>query len=196
MIIDSIDLENALIEFEKNENFRNDIWNKCRKLLERGFTYEAYILLLATWNFARIRYFIKYLSPDEFSNIIRFIEINMKKLEGITFENINLEDESVVKIIKKLYGKLRNYKGLEITGSIKILALRRPDLFIMWDTEIRKYYKISDTSPEGYVNFLKKMKEIFGHIKWDSKRRGKPLAKAIDEYNYYIVVLNQNDKMK
>jgi len=120
----------------------------------------------------------------------------MKKLDGITFENINLEDKSVVKIIKKLYGELRNYKGLEITGSIKILALRRPDLFIMWDTEIRKYYKISDTPPEGYVNFLKKMKEIFEHIKWGSKRRGKPLAKAIDEYNYYIVVLNQNDKMK
>lgn len=70
------------------------------------------------------------------------------------------------------------------------MALKNPELFVMWDTEIRKIYKISNkATPADYLKFLRKMKEVFGYIKWRDKNT--PIAKAIDEYNYV-----EADKMR
>lgn len=66
-----------------------------------------------------------------------------------------------------------------------MMALRIPELFIMWDTKIRKFYKINNKgSPQDYLYYLKKLQEMFFHLKWGDK--DKPFAKAIDEYNYYL----------
>ncbi len=67
-----------------------------------------------------------------------------------------------------------------------MMALRIPELFIMWDTKIRKFYKINNKGTfEDYLCYLKKLQEKFYHLRWENK--DKPFAKAIDEYNYYIV---------
>jgi hypothetical protein len=42
---------------------------------------------------------------------------------------------------------------------------------------------------DDYVQFLIKMKDTFSNVKWDNKE--KPLAKAIDEYNYVIADKNR-----
>ncbi len=55
----------------------------------------------------------------------------------------------------------------------------------MWDTKIRVKYNINNKgSAEDYIQFLRKMKEFFGHLKWTSEK--KTFTKAIDEYNYHI----------
>lgn len=116
------------------------------------------------------------------------IKINgkiFKKLDGLKFETTDFNNTELKENIKTIYNSYRPIKGLEITGTVKLMALRNPDLFVMWDTKIRKLYKIDKGSSEDYINFLIKMKEIFKGIKWDSKI--KPFAKAIDEYNYYKV---------
>ncbi len=76
------------------------------------------------------------------------------------------------------------------------MALKNSKLFVMWDTEIRKIYKIDNKSEaDDYIRFLAKMQEHFKNIRWDSKMR--PLAKAIDEYNYVIADQNrQRRKIK
>ena len=66
------------------------------------------------------------------------------------------------------------------------MYFKNPGLFIMWDSGIRKLYKIpqTHTTAEDYLNFLKLMKKEFSHIQWNDKN--KSLAKAIDEYNFVI----------
>mgnify|MGYP001582532196 FL=1 len=64
-----------------------------------------------------------------------------------------------------------------------MMALKRHNLFVMWDTNIRAMYKIDNKADSNdYIKFLNLIKERFKKIKWRNKKQ--PLAKAIDEYNY------------
>lgn len=172
--------------FNKTENFRSEIWKSCRNLIKNEYEFEAYSLILSTWNFARFNLVITSLDVNEFKKLIKINEKIFRKLDELTFETADFSNSELKNDIKTIYNPYRNIKGLEITGTVKLMALRKPDLFVMWDTDIRKLYKIPKKgTSEDYINFLIKMKEIFKDIKWDNK--DKPLAKAIDEYNYYKV---------
>ena len=59
MKISQKEFENTIKEFERIVDVRDQLWDRARKLLENGYEVDAYILILATWNFARFRYFIK-----------------------------------------------------------------------------------------------------------------------------------------
>lgn len=101
----------------------------------------------------------------------------------MSFENVNLDNSELIKNIKFIYAELK--KIAKQTGATKIMALKNHGLFIMWDTEIRKMYRIKNyANPDDYIEFLKKMKSKFGHLK--SPHKETPLVKAIDEYNYVI----------
>jgi hypothetical protein len=92
-----------------------------------------------------------------------------------------------------------------ITGATKIMHLKHPDLFIIWDGYIRgvktkKYYDFVDPrvikagwkrkkykeTGEGYISFLRDMKEAFSNIivDYEKLKLVKPVTKAIDEFNY------------
>ncbi|MFA4831155.1 MAG: hypothetical protein WC618_03195 [Patescibacteria group bacterium] len=186
--MDQIEFEKTISEFQKIEDARDQLWDRAKVLIEKGFEVEAYILILATWNFARFRYFMKNFDLREFQAVINRVNPVFKKLENTHFENIDFTDNTVVIDIKFIYNQLK--KIAEQTGASKIMALKNSKLFVMWDTEIRKIYKIDNKGEaDDYIHFLIKMQKCFENIKWSGKIP--PLAKAIDEYNYVIADRNR-----
>jgi len=186
--MDQIEFEKTISEFQKIEDARDQLWDRAKVLIEKGFEVEAYILILATWNFARFRYFMKNFDLREFQEVINRVNPIFKKLENTHFENIDLTDKTVVIDIKFIYNQLK--KIAEQTGASKIMALKNSKLFVMWDTEIRKIYKIDNKGEaDDYIQFLIKMQKCFENIKWSGKTP--PFAKAIDEYNYVIADRNR-----
>jgi hypothetical protein len=124
----------------------------------------------------------------EFQEVINRVNPIFKKLENTQFENTDFANNTVATDIKYIYGQLK--KIAEQTGASKIMALKNSKLFVMWDTEIRKIYKIDNKGEaDDYTQFLIKMQEYFKDIKWTGKIP--PLAKAIDEYNYVIADRNR-----
>jgi len=179
--VKQIEFEKTIKKFQKIEDARDQLWDRAKILIKNGFEIEAYILILATWNFARFRYFMKNFDLREFHNVIKKINPIFKKFENKKFKSIDFADNLLISNIKFIYTQLK--KIAEQTGASKIMALKNPNLFVMWDTEIRRMYKINNKGEaDDYIQFLIKMHDYFKSIKWDSKV--KPLAKAIDEYNY------------
>lgn len=180
MIINNFDFKNAIEQFNKIEE-RGQFWVRARMLLERGFETEAYVLILATWNFAGFRYTLKKFDIEKFELAISKANKCLGKINCKGFSEIDFSDQKLVNNIKEAYSEFKNVAGQ--TGASKMLSIKNPSLFIMWDTKIRKMYKINnESSPDDYIDFLKKMKDVFSDIDWADKN--KPLAKAIDEYNY------------
>ena len=180
MPITKKDLNNAIKEFARIED-RGEFWYRARNLLLAGYEIEAYVLILATWNFAGFRYLLKDFDIKHFQAAIKKLNPIFDKLSRQTLQTIDLENPVITKQIKRLYQELKDI--VKQTGASKIMALKNPDLFVIWDTKIRRMYKIDNKAdPDSYIQFLTKMKALFSHIHWTDKKR--PLAKAIDEYNY------------
>jgi hypothetical protein len=172
--------KSTIKEFSETED-SHEFWPMARNLLLKGYEIEAYILILATWNFAGFRYLLKDFDLGKFRSTIKNLNSHFDKLKNLTFEKADLEDDDFISEIKFIYQKLKDI--VKQIGATKMMALKNPGLFVMWDTKIREMYRINNkATPDDYIKFLKKMKEEFGHIKWTDKK--KPFAKAIDEYNY------------
>lgn len=193
MNISQKEFENTIKKFWKIEDARNQLWDKARNLLLQGYEIEAYILILSTWNFAGFRYFLKNFDLNKFEKTIKEINPIFEKIKDKTFRNADFSNRELQKDIKSIYSKL---KGIaKQTGASKIMALKKPDLFVMWDTEIRRTYKINNKAyPEDYIQFLIRMKNEFKEIKWQN--REKPFAKAIDEYNYVKAEERKKERKK
>lgn len=174
------EFDKYITRFGNPESYRDDLWYRCRKLIQKGYDYEAYSLLLATWNFAHFRYVLTTLNKVEFERTISKTNKIFKLLKGKTFENVNFKTNQVLrKQTQKIFDLLSGI--IKQTGAAKLMALKMPELFIMWDTRIRKMYKINNSTSEHYLEFMIKMQNDFKHLKAKS---GNSLAKTIDEYNY------------
>ena len=118
---------------------------------------------------------------------------NLDKLKKETILGVRLD--KVASVIKEVYNGTK-IKHLGPTGISKILHLLNPELFVMWDNDIRR--KISkkpfSASSRGYLNFLKwiqgelieatkgrTIEEIRNKIGGEYIDR-KTLAKLVDEY--------------
>ena len=136
------------------------------------------------------------------------LEGEFQKLRGKRLLLAKLDEEQVASAIKNIYRKLDPipYLGSPTTVS-KILHLLNPELFVMWDNDIRKGYKkknrlIRDT-PEGYLEFLKETRKelkealgdrqqetgkVLGEIEQEIRHRykNKTLARIVDEYNWWV----------
>ena len=177
------DFKNAAERFSNLEDSRDQLWGRAQSMIEKGFEVEAYILILATWNFARFRFITKTFKIEKFLEVIQETKPVFEKIKNKRFEELDFRDEATMSGIKFIYTELK--KIAEQTGATKIMALKNSNLFVMWDTEIRKMYKIGDSaSAEDYIKFLEKMQYLFSDIK--IKEKSKSLAKAIDEYNYVL----------
>lgn len=180
MPISQQDFKKTTRQFDKIEQ-RSDFWYRARNLLLVDYEVEAYVLILATWNFAGFRYILKNFDIKNFKATIKKLNPTFDKLSHQTLQTADLENSIIAKQIKRLYQELKNI--VKQTGASKIMALKNPDLFVIWDTKIRRMYKIDNKAdPDTYIQFLKTMKALFSRIRWTDTKR--PLAKAIDEYNY------------
>ena len=91
------------------------------------------------------------------------------------------------------------------TGASKIMHLRNPKVFLMWDTKIRgkRGYNIKGEDGDAYVDFLKKIQNSFSKIFHDidkmlleGKNKNKTITKAIDEYNYVTITKSRKQTIK
>jgi len=198
------ELKKKCDEFEKEEG-RSDFYYLALEIKDK-YPIHATVIILATWNIGRFRYMLS--DPQNLSDLKKALESCMplfRKLSNVGFKTANFD--KLREDIKSVYSTLSKVNGVEYTGASKIFHLFCPNLIVMWDSYIRKEYskrKYRDTykikiqaekpTAEDFLNFQKLMQKIFGHIKWDNKR--KTLPKAIDEYNYVTYTLPQLKKKK
>jgi hypothetical protein len=140
------------------------------------------------------------------SQTLRTLEKPFAAIRGRKFLTIDFEDHKISDAIKTIYEKLDllPYFGSPTTTS-KILHLLNPEIFVMWDSAIRKMYKAKDAqvreTPEGYLQFLRDVQRDFLEALNDEARikgmtlnqveketrdryKGKKIAKIADEYNW------------
>jgi hypothetical protein len=152
------------------------------RLLDAKFEKEAYLLILATWNFAGLRYVMKSFDLNDFEDAILETEPYFARLAGISFQKACFD--SIREEVEAIYDRFQ--PSARQTGVSKIMHFKNPNLFVMWDTAIRKHYGFRyRTTARNYLEFQKEMQNRFGHLKWTC--RDKTLPKAIDEYNFLTV---------
>jgi|SRR3989344_559229 len=191
-MITSYEFNRNIKKFNKLEK-RGTFYEMFIKLIKNDYDIEAYFLILSTWNFAGFRYAINDFDIVGFKKVIKnkcnpiFNRLKKKELKTVNFNEIS-------KDVKELYNILSSIKGIKYTGAPKLMHIKNPKLFVMWDSYIKGYYGFRKGTAEDYVNFLKKMQEMFKDIKWKNKNR--TLAKVIDEYNYVNITLPALKKIK
>src|SRR5207249_3360494 len=94
---------------------------------------EAYLLILATWNFARFRYVMRTFKLDAFGEAIEKTKPSFECLRDQSFATVDFD--SIAEDVKKIYTRFKSLA--EQTGAAKIMHFKSPRLFVMWDTEIR-----------------------------------------------------------
>ena len=194
--------QDAVLRYKVEES-RGSFYDIAVNLLNKGLKTEAYLLLLATWNFASFRYAVTSFDLVAFDATVKSLETYFQHLDG---KDIRTADfDSLREDISVIYNTLSKIKGIQYTGAPKMMHLRNRDLFVMWDAYIRglkprKSYEKLDIvkrgdwdvkeygdSAEDYLQYLKDMQRKFVSISF--AEQGKTLAKAIDEYNYVSITL-------
>ena len=194
------DLQAASRKFQEIEK-RGSFYDLSRRLLVNGYDIEAYVLLLATWNFASFRYAATEYDIDGLKNTMQQLDPHFGTLHDFDILGIDLSTHRDT--IRHIYTTLANMKEVLFTGATKLMHLKAPHLFVIWDNYIRggkpeRYYRqlecvskgqwcriVYAKDAEGYLCFLKDMQDRFAGIKYPAG--DKTLAKAIDEYNYVNV---------
>lgn len=195
--IPSNEFNNAIQEFAQAE-LEGSFYDMSIELINGGFETEAYIFILATWNFGRFRYAIKDFDINGFRETVKKLYPIFKNIENEQFKTINFDNYE--NDILEIYETLSKIRGIEYTGASKIMHIKNPNVFVMWDDYIRgarsaRYYEGLDIITKGYwchkkygkkaknyFEFLKDMQKLFSHINFQDST--KTFAKAIDEYNY------------
>lgn len=161
-----------------SEQLRTEVYPMCLRLMKKGLEMEAYIIILSTWNFASFRYVMRTFDLAGFKKTLQEIEPLYRKLNKLDFRTADLDKYK--KKIKEIYSKLYKYKGIKITGTPKLMHLKNPKLFVMWDDRIKKHYGFYKGDAEDYFNFLKLMQRKFKSCK---PRKGMTLVRTIDLLN-------------
>lgn len=171
-----------IIAGQPSEPTRSQLYQIGLNMIASDFEIEAYLLILATWNFARFRYALRRFDLDQFRNVIGTVNPIFKRLAPHSFETADFD--LLADDIEAIYSQLKPL--VEQTAASKIMHFKHPKLFVMWDTDIRAHYKIPNVSTaRNYLDFLRLMRSTFGHIRWTQPDRS--FARAIDEYNFALV---------
>lgn len=212
----TLELFNEVRNEMKEKEKRAPIFDMAQKLVELERRTEAYLLLLATWDFANLRYSMSKFTIPEFESHVSHLEDYSKEFSDLTFESCGFKDKE--KEIKEIFENMQSYKVLDTknrerpvigtTGASKLMHLRYPNFFIMWDSYIRgnypqKYskdvdkrlidigweYKRYTPSGKGYYEFMSDMWDFFKPVFNEFKDKTTTLPKAIDEFNYVAITL-------
>lgn len=153
-MINQKDFEKTIKKFDVLEA-RGDFYPLFLNLMKKGFEIEAFLLMLATWNFASFRYAIKEFDLANFKKTISLIKKRSRKLKGKSFRTINFS--SFRKEIIGIFDPLYQIKGIKSTGIPKLMHLLNPQVFVMWDSYIRRHYGFRRGDAGDYLDFLVKM---------------------------------------
>lgn len=174
-------MKNKLKKFSKKE-LRWDFYPMFLNLIKNKLEIEAYLLMLSTWNFACFRYAVRGFNLDNFIRTFKKLEPKFKKFSKLNFKAINLEKYK--KDVKNIFSALSKIKGVQKTGAPKLMHLKVPKVFVMWDVYIRNYYGFKNGDADDYFNFLKKMQSMFPDARG---MEGRTAAKLIDEHNFITI---------
>jgi len=167
------------------EPMRFQLYDMGLRLIQSDYEIEAYLLILATWNFARFRYVTRSFDLERFRKAIAVVRPIFSNLASQSLETADLD--GLAADISVIYSHLKPL--VQQTGASKIMHFKQPKLFVMWDMAIRKHYHVPPECSAGdYVAFLQLMRTVFGHLRWAGQDR--TFAKAIDEYNFALVHAN------
>jgi len=108
---------------------------------------------------------------------------------------IKLEEQKglIVDLFDKIAGvsfKSKNRKDRYVgsTTSSKVLHLCCPDLFVMWDADMRNGYEKWEGNGKDYFQFLKDMQKLWNALNETieelQRKYGKRATRLIDEYNW------------
>jgi len=196
------DLQRASAEFVETEK-RGSFYDMALGLVQAGYEIEGFVLLLATWNFAAFRYAVGDFDIQGLKNVLGDLRSDFKALETLSVQTIDLAEHGVR--VAAVFDRLAAIKGVSYTGATKLMHLKCPMTFVMWDDCIRggkpqKWYSTLpcvasqkwafhryDKSGSGYVSFLSDIQNRFRHLQHSNAP--KTLAKAIDEFNYVNVTM-------
>jgi len=148
--------ERELSGFTEKE-VRWDYYPMFQKLMDKGCEIEAFMFILSTWNFARFRYVMRDFDLDAFTDTIKKLNHSFQKIQHEDFKTINLN--KYADDIKHIFKSLADFKGIEATGAPKLMHLKLPKVFVMWDSYIRKAYGYKKGNAEDYIAFLKDMQK-------------------------------------
>ncbi len=154
-------------------------------------TIKGVLLLLYTWNFAAKK--TKKLNFQNLSELMHNTKNDLRFLEKYSIRTV---DHDAWGVIKKIFDQFRILLGQ--TGASKALSLLNPELFVIWDTAIRKRLNIelihgimNGESGEHYVIFLKGIQNIIEEYRIaDKLSQNSIVAKKIDDYHYVRIVMN------
>ena len=222
------DLKDAHEEYLEKTNWnrgyansikRRDVWSNLKDLEEKGVS-GVVLHFLNEWRchipYKRAPGICKALKEaDRFFNLLE-----NEKLETIDFEKMVDVDEKVLKTQEIVSSVFRTIsptvaptfgKG-GYTATSKIMHMVNPELFPMWDRNIRRKYG-SYGNTEGYLLFVLKMQSIVKGVIKDyceehgisvkeakkeicrkicSGGRMLTLVKLVDEYNYTRFTLKKS----
>lgn len=170
---------------------RWDYYPMFLNLMAKGFEIEAFVFILATWNFARFRYVMRNFDLESFENTVKKLTPLFQKMKDEEFSTMNIDNYS--RTIKVIFKTLADIKGIEATGAPKLMHLKLPKVFVMWDKRIRESYGYMMGDADDYVSFLKDMQKRFSRTETKLDRT---LAKLIDENNYIKITMPALRKKK
>jgi len=179
--------------------------------------------LLLVWNIVYIRFLPKKTRQGLEEDLMKAYESargDIKLLGDEKLQSIELHDSNITNRLQAIFKCFQEYDSIGVTGASKTLHLIRPDLFVMWDGEIRKnYHKLHQNKwhaiDQCYVEFLKQTQEIARGllhqrsaeeiwkmypihsiepqlVEMFSEASVKSLPKMIDECNYVRFRLGRN----
>jgi len=122
------------------------------------------------------------------------------KLEPLREKDFSSVDLNEIKdLIVELFDEIREtefenrkrkQKKVGSTAASKVLHLTCPDLFFMWDLNIRNYYEKNKGDGKEYFDFLTQMKEMCKSKELETtigdlqRESGKKITRMIDQYNW------------
>jgi len=186
-----------LKKFSKKE-LKNDFYPLFLNLMQKGYEIEACLLMLATWNGGHFRFVGTRFELYKFRKSFEKLEPVFKKFEKLDFRTINFDKYEYEREIKKIFTILCSFDGIKKTGASKLMHLKIPQVFVMWDKYIRndKKYGFRNGDADDYFNFLKEMQRRFSKTKIPHGYRY-TLPKLIDEHNYKTItepIIRKNKK--
>jgi hypothetical protein len=197
-----LDLDAASATFRSVEK-RACFYDMALGLLRTGHELEGCVLLLATWNSGRFRFIGANFDVDALRDALSKVSADFEALAEYSIQSIDITAHSAS--IARIFEALAAIPGVEYTGATKLMSLRNPKLFVMWDDYIRgsrpkmRYKALPcvvsgkwslrtyPTTGLGYVSFLSDVQTKFRTMSYPAG--SKTLAKAIDEFHYINITL-------
>lgn len=155
--IEDCDRFRGLIELFEDEEQRNYYYHKALETVEReskrpdwyhsdDLVFGGLMLLMYTWNFAARE--TKAMDGEEVKRILERHHEAIESVQDRTIDEADLSETGDTRqVIQQVWGDLKDHFGQ--TGASKVLSLLNPELFVMWDEDIRTRRRRNQDDPKG-----------------------------------------------